>query len=67
MAVVSDTPTNRQFGFHSVRVAYARLWRSASVAAKEIWKVILVLTVCLATMVVFVALGVWMWIPPLHQ
>jgi len=67
MSVVSHTSTIRQLGFHSVRVAYARLRRSALPTIKELWKVIFALAVYSAIMALFVALGVWMWIPPFHQ
>ena len=67
MSVVSHTSTNRQFGFHAVRAAYARLRLSALPTVKELWKVILALAVYFAIMATFVALGVWMWLPPFHQ
>jgi len=66
MSVMSRTSTIRQFGFQPFRVAYARLRRSA-LPLKEFWKVMLSLAVCFTIMALFVALGVWMWIPPFHQ
>jgi len=67
MSVMSHTATNRQFGLRAVRVVYARLRRPALPSVKELWKVMLALAVFFAIMALFVALGVWMWIPPFHQ
>lgn len=66
MSVVSHASTKQQREFYSVRVAYSRMRRSTSPAIKELYKVILALALYLATMIAFVALGVWMWIPPSH-
>jgi hypothetical protein len=68
MSFLSLTWKSQQLAFYSSRAEgiSLRAWRLASPKIKELCKIALTLVICLATMVAFVALGVWIWVPYSH-
>jgi hypothetical protein len=70
MSFLSHTVKSQQSGFFSSPaegVIDVRAWRFASARLKELREIALTLAICLAIMTVFVALGVWIWVPYSHQ
>jgi hypothetical protein len=70
MSFLNPTWKGRRSEFSSSRASRAvafRAWLFTPSTIKELWRIALALAICLVISTAFVALGIWIWIPHLHQ